>query len=137
MRSCIFYTLLLPVIYTLLWLYMDGQQPEFAPPTYLVPLIIFVGLTLPSLVCCIGWLWVQRRPILSVETPYICFLLPLGFMMIANITSVYAFGYDGINTIASHVISLGANAICSAALVGLTWFLRLLWPLFTAPRQWK
>ena len=133
MKSSIFYTILLPLLYTLLWYLMSND---------LIPqsLAVFFGLlsfVLPSLICCIGWLWIQRRRIRSIETPYICFILPLGFLCVANVVSVYIWGYDGFNTIFGHFLILAANVACCFGLVGLTWLLRLLWCIVSDPKQWK
>ncbi|MBQ7024714.1 MAG: hypothetical protein IJN29_14125 [Akkermansia sp.] len=129
MKSCIFYTLLTPLLYTLLW-----YQGEYLIPVFMAPAVHLLDMLLPSLVCNIGWLWIQRRPIRSTETPYICFILPLLITLIANYCSVYSLGYDGINTIFGHVIILAANVACCAGLVGLTWILRMLW-LASQPRN--
>lgn len=130
MKSCIFYTLLLPLLYALLWYLLHH---DLMPASLAVPFGI-LSLMLPSLVCCIGWLWIQRRRIRSIETPYICFILPLGFMCVASVVSVYIWGYDGFSTIFGHFLILVANAACSAGLVGLTWLLRLLWRIASAPK---
>lgn len=130
MKSCIFYTLLLPLLYALLWYLLHH---DLMPASLAVPFGI-LSLILPSLVCCIGWLWIQRRRIRSIETPYTCFILPLGFMCVASVVSVYIWGYDGFSTIFGHFLILVANAACSAGLVGLTWLLRLLWRIASAPK---
>ena len=133
MKSCIFYTILLPPLYALLWYLMSN---DLMPQT----LAAFFGLlafVLPSFICCIGWLWVQRRRIRSIETPYICFILPLVFMCVACVVSVHIWGYDGFNTIFGHFLILAANVACCFGLVGLTWLLRLLWCIVSDPKQWK
>lgn len=133
MKSCIFYTILLPLLYALLWYLMSNDwMPQALAVSF--GLLAFV---LPSLVCCIGWLWIQRRRIRSAETPYICFILPMGFLCVACVVSVYIWGYDGINTIFGHVLILAINAACCVGLVGLTWLSRLLWRLASDPKQWK
>ena len=132
MKSCIFYTLLLPALYALLW-----YQGEYFIPAYMEPAMFLLSMVLASIICCIGWLWIQRRPVRSPETPYICFMLPLSFMLIVSICYVHATGYDGFNTIFGLFVTLAANAICCAALVGLTCLLQMLWRIVSAPKLWK
>lgn len=134
MKSCIFYTFLLPLLYALLVFLMSY---DFLIPPYLAGLIFLLAIALPSLVCCIGWLWIQRRPIRSMETPYICFILPMVFLLVACVISVHFFGYDGFNTIVGHFLILAANGACCIGLVGLTWLLRMLWRIVSDPKQWK
>lgn len=133
MKSCIFYTILLPLLYALLWYLMNHDLI----PQALAATLGFLSFVLPSFVCCIGWLWVQRRRIRSIETPYICFILPLVFLCLANVLSVYIWGYDGFNTIFGHLLILLANVACCFGLVGLTWLLRLLWRIASALQQRK
>lgn len=132
MKSCIFYTLLLPLLYALLW-----YQGEQLIPAYMGPAAFLLSTVLPSLVCCIGWLWIQRRPIRSDETPYICFILPLGVMLLVSDVYIQLIGYDGIDSIFGVIIVLLANAVCCAGLLALTWLLRILWRIFSDPAQWK
>lgn len=132
MKSVIFYTLLLPLLYTLLW-----YQGEHFIPTYMAPAMHLLSMVLAPIICCIGWLWIQRRPVRSPETPYICFMLPLGVMLVVSLVYIHTTGYDGINTFFSLFLTLAANAICSAALVGLTGLLKMLWCIVSDPKQWK
>lgn len=134
MKSCIFYTVLSPLLHALLYALL-WYQGEYFIPEFMGPAVYLLNMVMPSLVCNIGWLWIQRRPIRSIETPYICFILPLLSSLLSCYCSVCLVGYDGINTIFSHVIVLAANGACCAGLVGLTWILRMLWCILTASKQ--
>lgn len=125
MKYCALYTVLLPLayaLYMLLFLHVAEQANE-GVILALLPLLYF----LPALFCCVGWQWIQRRPIASLETVYICFILPLLFVVIANIFDVYASGYDGINTMFAHFILLLVNALCCVGITGVTALVRLLY----------
>lgn len=125
MKYCALYTLLLPLVYVLGWV-LFRYTVESLPPAGVLTLLLICYL-LPALLCNIGWLWVQRRPILSAETPYICFALPLIFTVVSNIVGVHFGEYDGINTIIGHVIIFVSNALCIAGIVAITalvWLLK-------------
>ena len=125
MKYCALYTVLLPLAYAL-YLLVFRHVAEHASEGVILALLPFLYL-LPALFCCIGWQWIQRRPIASLETVYICFMLPLIFVVIANIVDVYTSGYDGFNTLFGHFILLVINILCCAGITGVTALVRLIY----------
>ena len=85
------------------------------------------SIVFPSLFCCVGWLWIQGKAILSVETCAICLLIPLVCVAGADFISFLLFGqYDGIVTIIGSVLMLFCTTVISTALICLTALARFL-----------
>ncbi len=124
MKYCALYSVLLPVAYALLMLIFRYTAEQLN--TTMILALLIVWHLLPALFCCIGWLWIQRRPLLRPTTLYICFILPLLFTLICNVVGVFLEGYDGFSTLFGHFLLLVANAICCVGLVGITALVRLL-----------
>lgn len=124
MKYCALYTMLLPIAYALLMLIFRYTAEQLNASMILA--LLMVWLLLPALFCSIGWLWIQRQPILRPTTLYICFILPLFFVLICNIVGVFMEGYDGFITIFGHFLLLLANAVCCVGIVGITALVRLL-----------
>ncbi len=97
-------------------------------------LLLGIGSYLfPSLFCCIGYLWIQRRRVLGFYTAYICLVLPLVSCGILYMAEILIFGgYDGIMSMFGAAIYGMSNAICSSALIGITAVIRLLWRSLTS-----
>lgn len=83
----------------------------------------------PGLFCCVGWLWVQRRPIRSGETLVICLVIPAVVAYIGAYVDFYMHGFNKSYSVFSAVISVLSNVLCAAVLLVLTGIVRRLWRL--------
>ena len=94
---------------------------------WLALLLWVLALGFPSLFCCIGWLWIQRKAVVAVESCAICLVLPLFCVAIGDgITLVHSGQYDGFMTILGFAFNLFCVAAISAALMTLTALVRLI-----------
>lgn len=82
---------------------------------------------LPGLFCCVGWLWVQRRPIRSGETLVICLLIPAVVAFFGAYVDFYLHGFNKVYVIFSAVFSVITNVIAAAILLAVTGAARYLW----------
>ncbi len=84
---------------------------------------------LPGMFCCVGWLWVQRRPIQSIETLFICLVIPAMVAYIGAYIDFYMHGFNKSYAVFSAVFSMLSNVICAAVLLVFTGIVRWLWRL--------
>lgn len=82
---------------------------------------------LPGLFCCIGWLWVQRRPIQSRTTVNICLLLPVVVGIIGALVDFYIHGFSITYCKIAAIIAAFSNALCALVLITITAAGRWLW----------
>lgn len=83
---------------------------------------------LPALLCCGGWLWIQRRRLKHSYTVYICLVLPMLGAACVPVISMYWNGcYEGGETLFSCVFFAVLNLLCSIALMVCTGVIRLLY----------
>lgn len=72
---------------------------------------------LPGALCCVGWLWVQRRAVADGNTPYICYFLPAVVAFLGAYADFYVHGYDASYAMYSAVFSTLTNVACAFVLV--------------------
>ncbi len=82
---------------------------------------------LPGLFCCVGWLWVQRRPIRSGETLVICLVIPAVVAFFGAYVDFYMHGFNKSYSVFSAVFSVITNVIAAAILLAVTGAARYLW----------
>lgn len=92
-------------------------------------LLLFLGVFFPSIFCCAGWLWVQRKRIYSFDTCVICLVLPLCIDALAYLFVLPKCGpYGGFDSIAGFVaISVGfslLNIMLSLGMMAITALIR-------------
>lgn len=80
----------------------------------------------PALFCCVGWLWVQRRPVNAPETKRICLLIPALVGALGAYADFYLHGFDLPYSLFSSAFSAGTNYIAALLLVGFTILIRKL-----------
>lgn len=81
----------------------------------------------PSLFCCIGRLWIERKPVWTSTTVGICMILPALTIAIAYYIAISNFGmYDGIMSMMGLFFFAGLNIINSLTLMILTSIVSLL-----------
>lgn len=72
---------------------------------------------LPGVLCCAGWLWVQRRAVADANTPYICYFLPAVVAFLGAYVDFYVHGFDTSYSTFSAVFSALTNVACAFVLV--------------------
>lgn len=94
------------------------------PIPFEVPLILLVGVLsyfYPALFCCVGWLWIQRKRLLTPETFVICLVLPGIFgAVFAMAGPLILGGYDGVMSLFNVIFIVALNVGCSVGLLALT-----------------
>lgn len=80
----------------------------------------------PALFCCVGWLWVQRRPVNTVETKSICLQIPVLVGFLGAFADFYWHGFDFSYSLFSSAFSAGTNFISALMLLGFTALIRKL-----------
>ena len=105
--------------------YLPNGNIEMARTTMLAVLCFM----LPGLFCCIGRLWVQRRPIRSQETLVICLVIPAVVAYFGAYVDFYMHGFNKSYAVFSAVFSVLSNLTCAGILIVLTGIVRWLWRL--------
>ena len=82
---------------------------------------------LPGIFCCVGWLWIQRRPISCRETAVICFAIPAAVAFIGAYVDFYSHGFHQSYAVFSAVFSVITNLLCAGILIAATKVERKLW----------
>lgn len=103
--------------------YLPNRNVETARSVMLAVLCFL----LPGLFCCVGWLWVQRRPIRSGETLVICLVIPAVVAYIGAYVDFYMHGFNKSYSVFSAIFSVLSNVLCAAVLLVLTGTVRWLW----------
>ena len=81
---------------------------------------------LPGVFCCVGWLWIQRKPIRSRETAVICLAVPTAVAFIGAFADFYIHGFHKNYAIVGAIFSVVTNLICAGLLIGITSILKSL-----------
>ncbi len=94
-------------------------------------LLLFLGVFFPTIFCCVGWLWVQRKRIYSFDTCVICLVIPLCTYGLACLLILPRCGpYGGFDTLVGCVaISVGfslLNIMLSLGMMAITALIRWL-----------
>lgn len=110
--------------------YLPGMQ-EGMLRSLALAMLCFV---LPAAFCCIGWLWIQRRPIRSQETVNICLLIPAAIAFIGAWVDFNLHGFHADYTRVSAFFAVVTNLVTAGLLIALTALARWMWSLI-APRK--
>ncbi len=107
--------------------YLPSKYGEMARSLMLAVLCYL----LPGIFCCVGWLWIQRRPISCRETGVICLIVPAAVAFIGAYVDFYSHGFHKSYCIFSAVFSVVTNLICACILIGATAAARGLWKMIS------
>lgn len=99
--------------------------PQYLPQSpqweiFLSLMLAVLCFMLPGVLCCVGWLWVQRRAVADRDTMYICYLLPAAVAFVGAYADFYQHGFDTSYSTFSAVFSVVTNLVCAFVLVQLT-----------------
>ena len=75
---------------------------------------------LPGVFCCVGWLWIQHKPVLSRETAVICLAIPAAVAFVGAFADFYIHGFHKNYAIVGAIFSVVTNLICAGLLIGIT-----------------
>ncbi len=105
--------------------------PEYRQQRYLhtfrALVLAATSFFLPGMFCCIGWLWIQRKPICSKETATICLAIPAAVAFIGAFADLYLHGLHKDYAISGALFSVITNLCCSAMLIALTGAIKTIW----------
>lgn len=105
--------------------------PEYRQHKYIHAIRALVlaatSFLLPGVFCCIGWLWIQRKPICSKETATICLAIPAAVAFIGTFADFYLHGLHKNYAISSALFSTEFNLLCAAMLIALTGVVKAIW----------
>lgn len=113
---------------------LQVPYPDYLPNTYgpmaRELMLAVLCYLLPGVFCCVGWLWIQRRPIDCRDTAVICLMIPAAVAFIGAYVDFYTHGFHESYAVHSAVFSAITNLICACILIAATAAVRRLWRSF-------